>query len=68
MISVRFYFLFFRNKIHVKRRRIDIRTELKRELELQNQHSEIEGHVPQFTAQALAPMMQYGVIASINGV
>ena len=30
MILVRFYFLFFRNKIHVKRRQIDIRTEYTR--------------------------------------
>ena len=63
---------------HVYRRRIDIGTELKCELELQNQHNknaiitktivsdEIVGHRPELLGQPLAPMMQFGEIASID--
>ena len=63
---------------HVYRKRIEIGTELKCELELENQHNEnafivktiesdeIVGHGPEFLAQVLAPMMQSGEIASIN--
>ena len=61
-------------------RRVDIRTELKCEMELQNEHSEktalvkiiesdeIVGHVPEFLAQVLAPMMRSGETASVDAV
>ena len=63
---------------HVYRRRIDIGTELKFELELQNQHNknaiivktivsdEIAGHGTELLGQLLAPVMQFGEIASID--